>query len=98
MDVDSLAAAEERRQAELAAADYGDYGENVEYTEQEWLDWEASLQEELNWLGARGKDGKGKGNRKGKGKGKGKTGKGKGSTNCGWCDKPGHWKADCREF
>ena len=58
------------------------------------------MQEELNWLGACGKDrGKGgQGGQKGKGKGKGKTGKGKGSTNCGWCDKPGHWKAGCREL
>ena len=97
MDVDSLAAEKAQRQAELAAADYNDYGDDVEYTAQEWLDWEASLQEELNWLGAKGKDG-GKG-RKGKGKGKGKNkGKGKGSANCGWCDKPGHWKAECREF
>ena len=58
------------------------------------------MQEELNWLGTRGKDGGkgGKGARKGKGKGKGKTGKGKGSEKCGWFDKPGHWKKDCKEL
>ena len=86
MDVDALAAEKKQRQAELASADYRDYGaDEREYTDQEWIDYVAGLQEELNWLGARGKDGGkgGKGSREGKWKGKGKTGKGKGSENCG---------------
>ena len=57
MDADALAAEKEQRQAEFAAADYRDYGADQEYTEQEWIDWEACLQEEVNWLGTRGKDG-----------------------------------------
>ena len=35
MDVDAIAAKKEQRQAELAAADYRDYGADQEYTEQE---------------------------------------------------------------
>ena len=55
--------------------------EHPDYTEQEWIDLEAELQEELNWLGARKGKGKVRGARE-KGKGKGKTGKGSGA--CFW--------------
>ena len=52
--------------------------EHPDYTEQEWVDWEAELQEELNWVGTRkGGKGNGKGARE-NGKGKGKAGKGSG--------------------
>ena len=84
MDVDALAAekAEQQdRHAELEAADNRDYGEDVDYTDAEWVEYEKGLQDELNWLGARGKQGKGKGKsdrRKGKGKGKDVKGKGYG--------------------
>ena len=45
-----------------------------------------------------GKGGKGaKGGGKGS-KGGGKGGKGGKSDNCLWCDKPGHYKKDCRAF
>ena len=80
IDVDALAAEKEERQqqhaarqAELEAEDSKDYGEDVDYTDAEWVEYEKGLQDELNWLGARGKQGKGKGKsdrRKGKGKGK----------------------------
>ena len=55
--------------------------EHPDYTEQEWIDWEAELQEEFNGIGARKGKGKGKGSRE-KGKAKGKTGKGSGA--CCW--------------
>ena len=70
--------------------------EHPDYTEQEWGDWEAELQNELNWLGSR-KGGKGKGKGAGKGKGKGKASKGTGGA-CFWCDEHGHVKADCKKF
>ena len=71
MDVDALAAEKlqqqadwETKQRELAAADQRDYGSDgaahPKYTDAEWVDYEKGLQDELNWLGARGK-GKGKG-------------------------------------
>ena len=105
MDVDALAAEKAERQAELQAADDEDYGENQEYTEAEWLDWETHLQEELNYLGPRQKGGKGGKSRKGdrrKGKGKGREGgggKGKGDgSGCTWCGDPDHWRADCEKL
>ena len=83
MDVDALAAEKlqqqadwEAQQRELAAADQRDYcndGAHPDYTDAEWVEYEKGLQDELNWLGGRGK-GKGKGSNKGdrcKGKGKG---------------------------
>ena len=59
MDVDALASEKAVRQAELQAEDDEDYGEDREYSAAEWLEYESELQEELNWLGSRGKGGKG---------------------------------------
>ena len=69
MDVDVLAAEKLQqhadyvaRQAELAAAHQRDYGKDSahhDYTDAEWIAYEAQLQDELNWLGARGKGGNG---------------------------------------
>ena len=66
------------------------------------------MQDELNWLGVKGKQGKGKGKAdrcKGTGKGRdfgkgggGGQGYGKGSggsTGCTWCGDENHWRADC---
>lgn len=80
-----------------------DPDDEPEYNEKEWEEWTAQCQteieEELNWLGAKGK---GKGNKGNKGKGKGKPSTGKGGPsfegNCLWCHKYGHQKKDCREF
>ena len=69
--------------------------EHPDHTEQEWIDLEAELQEELNWLSARKGKGKGKGARE-KGKGRGKTGKGSGACFC--CGEFSHVKADCKKF
>ena len=85
MDVDALAAEKEERQqqhaarqAELEAEDHRDYGEDVEYTAEERVEYEKGLQDELNRLGTRGgKQGKGKG-KNGKGKGKDRNAKGTG--------------------
>ena len=113
MDVDALAAEKEERQQQQHAArqaelEADDYGENVGYTDAEWVEYEKGPQDELNWLGARGgKQGKGKG-KKGKGKDKDRNAKGKGygggqwqgkgkgsSTGCTWCGSEEHWRADC---
>ena len=63
---------------------------------EEWRDWyqagmpdEEGEDQDADYLARGGKAG-GKG-RKGKGKGKG-------NQKCAWCNKPGHWKKDCREF
>ena len=79
MDVDALGS-EHRTQ------------EYPEYTETDAVEYETWLQEELNWLGAKGK-GKGKG-----GKGGGSKGAGKGAGVCHWCNKSGHFKRNCKEF
>ena len=95
------------RQADLAAADQRNYGgesAHPDYTDAEWVEYEKGLQDELSWLGARGK-GKGKGGNKGdgrKGKGKGEDfGKGGGggqgyskgsggAATCTWCGDENH--------
>ena len=92
---------------------HGEYEpeDDAEYSEKEWAEWEleqnkkiTEAQEELNWLGARGKGGKAAKGGKGKGKGGGGKGyggkgggkgKGKGSSACSWCGEEGHWRADC---
>ena len=68
--------------------------ENRDWTAAEWEDWAYAEQTaEVDWLGKGGKKGK-----KGGSKGKKGGSKGKGQGNCHWCDKPGHTKAECREF
>ena len=107
IDVDALAAAAAAATAERRAW-HGDYEpeDDAEYSEKDWAEWEleqnkniAEAQEELNWLGARGKGGKGAKGGKGKGKGGGGKGyggkgggkgKGKGSSACSWCGEECH--------
>ena len=81
--------------------------DEAEYSEKEWEEWnsqrQSELEEELSWLGTKGK---GKGSKGNKGKGKGGKASapagGKGGSsfegNCLWCHKYGHQKKDCREF
>ena len=83
---------------------------NKEYTDQEWDDHRANLEQELEDLDYMGK-GKGKGGgwqRKGKSKGSKGRGKeqparpspspGQETRTCNWCQKVGHLKSDCRSF
>ena len=93
MDVDAFAK-EGKGESPDTGSDY--------YSEDQWdlykHDCESrvnALTEELNWMGKGGKGAKGGG--KGS-KGGGKGGKGGKSDNCLWCDKPGHYKKDCRAF
>ena len=53
MDVAALAAEKAEQQAQQREAEAADYSEDKEYTEAEWLEWEAQLRDELNWLGQR---------------------------------------------
>ena len=82
MDVDAPAAEKaERQQAAPSEPTDRDHGEDRVYSDAEWVEYEAQLQDELNWLGARDKQGKSKGNtdrRKGKGKGNDSKGGGGG--------------------
>ena len=55
MDVDAIEAEEAARQAAYEQADRKDYGEEEEYTPEEWVEWEqlqekriAEAQEEVN--------------------------------------------------
>ena len=94
MNVDALA--RQKRDEEYEPTE-----EEYEFTEEENREYGEWLQEEISWLGAKGK-GRGKGkNRGGKnGGGKGPTGAGNGkgasADLCHWCKKPGHVKSDCR--
>ena len=110
MDVDALIAEKSEKQQAQQAAPTEPIHED--YTDAEWIDYEAQLQDELDWLGARKGKSKGKGDRrKGKGKGKdfGKGGGGGGSgqgygngnggaTGCTWCGNENHWRADCEKL
>ena len=84
-----------------------------QYSDEEWAEWQAHLEqelqqkrEEISWLGkAGGKGGNGRPSKGGGGKGgwtSGRggrsVGKGAGSRICLWCHKPGHFRKYCAEF
>ena len=92
-DMDTEAVVTEARQSRERPEPPDD--EHPDDTEYECINYEAELQEELNWLGARKGKGKSKGARE-KGKGKGKIGKRSGVGF--WCEEAGHIKADCKKF
>ena len=84
MDIDAM----EKQLAEARGEQPSDYHEPDEEQNDGYRQW---LQEELDWVGAKGK---GKGGKTG-----GKTGKGKGSdTVCNYCTKSGDFRKDCRKL
>ena len=84
--------ADERTRLDYYKSEYERNMAAPEYSNEEWAEYVAYCEEQLDWLG---KGGKGKGK---KGKGKTGGGGGKGGSGCHWCEKSGHIKADCPEF